>query len=197
MSTPRFYGPWTFAPNMGWLVASELNFIFFTPGDYKISVVAEYWENEELPDGDYRTSTQAAMIRVAAPQSVILLGAVSGGFIAYLLLRVNRRQGETTDERGRATMIKRIIGEVARFIGSILLSAIITILLSRISETQFLVRVTVNDFWGAIAVGFIASWVGSRTIEKFLPEGSEDKSRATPKTRQETSNKSEVTSDFR
>jgi hypothetical protein len=183
----------SFATNMLSLVASELNFIFFTPGDYKVSVVAEYWDKREFPDEDYHTFSQTATIRVAAPQSVILFGAGVGGLLAYFILLVNRRQGRISIRRrfGRViailvailVIITTFVEEIARMMGAVLLSAMVTILLSRISETQFLVRVTVNDFWGAIAIGFIASWVGSRTIEKFLPQRSEDRSRATPQVR--------------
>jgi hypothetical protein len=50
-----------------------------------------------------------------------------------------------------------------------LLSAIVTILLARVSETQFLIRITVSDFWGAIAVGFIANYIGAKIFERIIP----------------------------
>ena len=52
---------------------------------------------------------------------------------------------------------------------SALLSAVVTILLSRISESQFLIQVTVTDFWGAIAIGFVANYLGWNVLNKIVP----------------------------
>jgi hypothetical protein len=50
----------------------------------------------------------------------------------------------------------------------VFLSVITTILLSRIAESQFLVRVTVNDVWGAIAVGFLANFAGYNVLAPYV-----------------------------
>jgi hypothetical protein len=49
-----------------------------------------------------------------------------------------------------------------------LLSAIVTILLSRLSDTQFLIKVSVADFWGAIVTGLVAQYLGSKWLERLL-----------------------------
>jgi hypothetical protein len=59
---------------------------------------------------------------------------------------------------------------LAGAVGSILLSAIVTILLSWLSETQFLIRVSINDFWGAIAVGFVANLPGIKILQTISGE---------------------------
>jgi hypothetical protein len=169
-SDPAPQGRLAFVGNMVSVVTSELNFIFFTPGDYKVSVVAAYWSKPEFPEKDYRTMTQTATIRVAAPQTVILFGAGLGGLIAYFIIRFRRPRG-ADDTLSRVRMLLR---EATGIAGAILLSAMVTILLARISETQFLIRITVNDFWGAIAIGFIATWIGNKVIEKFLPDAPGD-----------------------
>jgi hypothetical protein len=166
------YSP-SFVLNIIHVVATELNFVFFVPGDYKISVIAQYWTNSggstasgsnpiTMNTGEYRTATQAATVRVAAPQSVILLGAALGGLIAFFIFP-HRNDGPRT-AKGRSKMI-------AGMAGAMLLSMIVTILLARISETQFLIRVTVADFWGAIAVGFVANYVGVKIFDRILPRG--------------------------
>jgi hypothetical protein len=155
------------------LVGTELHFIFFPPGDYKVSVSAKYWTDPKLPDGDYRHQTETAIVTVAAPQFVILFGAAIGGLIAYLILGplgTGATQG-TSDGNGsflasrvtRATL-KLFVG----VLGSVLLSAVITILLARISETQFLIRVTVTDFWGGVAIGFAANYAGAKILERIV-----------------------------
>ena len=159
-----------FYKNLSYQVLSELNYVFFSPGDYKLSVVAQYWTNPKTPD-DYRVTTQTASMNVAAPQSVILFGAAIGGLIAYLLLPQARRRVMEYMTAERYAILyagKRVATELAGILGAMLLSAIVTILLGRISETQFLIRVTVNDFWGAIAVGFIANYAGAKLLEKIL-----------------------------
>ena len=50
---------------------------------------------------------------------------------------------------------------------AILLSTMVTILLARLSESQFLISVTVNDLWGAIASGFLITAAGPTVLEKF------------------------------
>ena len=51
----------------------------------KALAVAQYWLDPGYADNAYYTETQAAIVRVAAPQSVILLGAALGGLIAYFI----------------------------------------------------------------------------------------------------------------
>src|SRR4029077_4446330 len=54
-----------------------------------------------------------------------------------------------------------------------LLGATVTIVASRLSDTQFPVKVSVNDFWGSLTIGFIAYFIGSRFIlnlaNRFAP----------------------------
>ena len=65
-------------------------------------------------------------------------------------------------------IISRGVKEFAGIGGAVLLSTMITILLSRISETQFLIKVTITDVWGAIAIGFIANYGGAKALDKIL-----------------------------
>src|SRR5438105_1662425 len=158
------------------VIVSEMNFIFFPPGDYKIAIVCKYRPVTDLkPDSKvaaYRTTSQAAIIHVAAPQFVILFGAALGGLLAYFLLPQARKtlvQSSSSDERDVVIrVINRIVKEIAGIAGAVLLSTMITILLSRISETQFLIKVTIADVWGAIAIGFIANYLGAKALDKIL-----------------------------
>lgn len=157
-------------------VLNELRFLFFSPGDYQLSVQTKYWTNASRPPQRYYISTQSLAVRVMAPQFVILLGAALGGLIAYSLFPGRRTQQivEVDKEVGshRVQRVKResarLSGSVGLALGAMLWSAIATILLSRLSDTQFVVRVSVNDFWGAIAIGFVAQYAGSKWLEKLL-----------------------------
>lgn len=146
-------------------ILTELNFVFFTPGDYKLTVSVNFWLHPltALTD-DYRIAVQTTTVRIVAPQSVILLGASIGGLIAYIILPQGRqRQTQNISHLG-LFISKEILG----ILGAILLSAIVTILLSRISDTQFLIRVSISDFWGAITIGFISNYLGYELLKKLI-----------------------------
>jgi hypothetical protein len=139
---------------------SELNFLPFLPGDYKITVVVKYWTDPGKPD-NYYTATQSATMNFAAPQSVIMLGAMLGGLIAYLILPQIR------GEMIKSTGVKGWISQVGGGIIAVLLSAMITILLSRLAGTTFLIRISINDFWGAVTTGFLAIYSGAKYLERI------------------------------
>lgn len=165
-------------------VMSEFYFLFFPPGNYKITVVAKYWTDPKTPADDFRTITRSTILPIAAPQFVILFGASIGGLIAYFLFPHARRRLMQPLEQSEMRLLNftfRFSKESIGIIGSVLLSIIITILLARISETQFLIRVTVNDLWGAIAIGFVANYAGSKVLSKILGEPSSDSERTGPK----------------
>src|SRR5207253_7905007 len=93
-----------------------------------------------------------------------------GGLLAYFLLPQARQKlvQPSSGESPLGRIVNRIVKEVAGIAGAVLLSTMITILLSRISETQFLIKVTITDIWGAIAIGFIANYVGAKALDKIL-----------------------------
>jgi hypothetical protein len=151
---------------------TSLNYLFFTPGDYKITAQVKYWDTPAATAA-YRTAQKSTTIHLAAPQSVIMLGAIIGGLIAYTILPQTRRQRLTVTETPTRTVITTLVGRVFQqaygLFGACLLSVIVTILLARISDTQFLVKVTVNDVWGAITIGFVANYAGSRVLDRLFP----------------------------
>jgi hypothetical protein len=168
-------------------IKSEMEFVFFSPGDYKATVTLRYHVDDDPPDS-FRTMTQSAVVHVAAPQSVILFGAAVGGLLGYIitLLFLSKRHDAVTSSTqqlgGRALLIAVALCKfLAGAVGSILLSAIVTILLSRLSETQFLIRVSINDFWGAIAVGFVANLTGIKILQT-ISGGAQRPDGVTPQT---------------
>jgi hypothetical protein len=167
-------------------VESELQFLLLTPGDYKVGVVVRY-HLEGDPQNINKTAIQAALVHISAPELVILIGAATGGLLGYIISRIYL--SEKRPLKGRFAILVGMLG-------SMLLSAIVTILLAHISETQFLVRINITDLWGAIAVGFISSIVGFRILDNFIPdmkssrsEGTGPKSESTPA--EDTGQKSE------
>lgn len=161
---------WTESPSsaswiayIGKQISIQLQFLFFTPGQYDITVITKYWVNEGLPGEDYRTVTKSVLLPVSAPQFVILFGAAIGGLIAYFIFP---KAGRHIKRSERLSL--RLIRQIAGVFGAMLMSVIVTILLSRISETQFVIKVTVNDFWGAIVIGFVANYGGSKILDMII-----------------------------
>jgi len=163
-----------FVSNNTRVILSELNFLFFSPGDYKVSVVLQYWLKPDFPERGYFTATDSSKIRVNAPQSVILVGSALGGCVAYAVLPQLRRKrrakaADISLPRKLVSGLKQVTTIASGILGAMLLSAIVTILLSRLSETQFLIRVSIVDFWGAVAIGFLANLAGAKVFEKLAP----------------------------
>jgi hypothetical protein len=167
---------------LGW-VKGQLGAFGFTPGKYQISVVAKSWVDSAgapLHPRRYVTQTQSAMVDVAAPQYVVMTGAAIGGLLAYLLFPSRRRREEEKSQKvdTEGNLFKRtwvVTMRVRKALWSAVLamlwSAIVTILLARLSDTQFVVRVTIQDFWGAIALGFVAQYAGAKWLEKYDTAG--------------------------
>lgn len=165
------------AQNLG--ILSQFKFITFSPGDYKLTVVAKYWTDsssfreKNKVFSNYHTVQQSSTFNIAAPEFVILLGAAIGGIVAYILFpQIRRRSFKRRSENSPApAKLERLVNAtkiIVGLLGSMLLSVIITILLNRISEAQYLIRVTIADFWGAIAIGFIANYLGSKLLDKII-----------------------------
>jgi hypothetical protein len=160
-------------------VKAQFDAFGFTPGKYQISVIAKSWiDNASVPPHGrrYTTQSQSALVDVAAPQYVVMTGAAIGGLLAYVLFPSRRRREEQktsgVDPEGHWVQRTWIVTMRLRkalwsAVLAMLWSAIVTILLARLSETQFVVRVTIQDFWGAIALGFIAQYAGAKWLEKY------------------------------
>jgi len=166
---PKIVSILTTLHNLYEQLSVEMNYLFFVPGSYRLTVTASYWNryysNEDLKkEAPLGVAVQSKTVDVAAPQSVILVGAAIGGLIAYMILPKARKIILPNTRRRLSAYGLSLSGAF----GAMLLSAIITILLARISETQFLIRVTVTDFWGAIAIGFVANYLGVEALNKII-----------------------------
>jgi len=135
--------------------------LFFEPGNYSVTVNGQYWT---MPDGPYRTVTTTASLPVAAPMVVVLVGAAAGGMISFLLMPAMKLR---TSWEWKSWTLPAVLASVTGALGTALLSVIVTILLSRISGTEFFLQVTVNDVWGAVAVGFFSPLAAGGLIRRI------------------------------
>ena len=144
--------------------------IGFAPGEYTIRIVGGYWLDQKkirTPDG-YRSETAEIKVKIGSPQHVILLGAAVGGLIAALLSIFTAKE-----QLPETRLFARVVRAMLQIISAPLLAATVTILLSRLADAPLPIRVSVNDFWGSIAIGFIAAMWGPMILKKLVPKGAE------------------------
>jgi hypothetical protein len=147
-----------------------LQYLRFVPGAYPITVEAKYWSQAKFDGDDYHTAVADKTVDFAAPESIILFGAIVGGFIFALLSWVRAEESDQPNTPpSRMDKVPPYVKISLSLLGSALLSVIITILLSRIQETQFFIKVSVSDLWGAIAVGFLGNYGGFALLDKIIP----------------------------
>jgi len=164
----RVDSPWDDAWNQ---IRSDLRYVFFPPGDYKVFVQAKVGIDKSPLEAGYTTFSEVANVRVAAPQFVIIFGAVIGGLISWLLFPQGEEKSVPVSRsiHGLWTVVKKAWWYVYSICGACLLSAIVTVLMARLSESQFLVKVSVTDFWGAMVIGFVAQYLGKSALDKLIP----------------------------
>ncbi|WP_046113548.1 hypothetical protein [Aquincola tertiaricarbonis] len=148
-------------------IMMEMRYLFFSPGDYKILVQAKVGANELPTEPGYYTFSQVATIKAGAPQFVIIFGAMIGGLACWLLFPGQDRAIPRDGSWGAS--LWKVSANASAILGVFLYAAIITILMARLSESQFLVKISVTDFWGAVVVGFTAQYVGKAALDKYLP----------------------------
>jgi hypothetical protein len=133
----------------------------FPPGRYKIVVAAAYWntyEGARCKLAEHQSDFAEYELSVGASQATILWGASIGAIIAFFLLPALKLSPE----------MNGAIHKAHGLITSVLLSVILTIMLSRLADTQFLIKVSVTDFWGAVVIGFVSSATGARVLRAIL-----------------------------
>jgi hypothetical protein len=169
---------WTagFCRNLGLDCGKFFRGLGFSPGRYTLTIVASYWdtyEGAQTKSVERHTEISQIQETITAPQSVILFGAALGGIIAFVLL---------TKLQPTSTSSWASVRWVPGLLSAILLSTIVTILIARLSQSQFIISVTVNDLWGAIAVGFIITATGPSILRKFTEFFAGSRSGTTPVT---------------
>ncbi len=161
--------------------------IDFTPGNYeyylsgRFSVCTKVGEinNCYFPT---RSFGQSATFQVGIDQSLIIVFAVLGGLLAYLVVSVRGDDGAIgefftllTSEPGLKGIAKAVskdglilaIKILRDIVGVAILSSAFTIVTSRLSDSQFPIKVSVLDVWGAITVGFLSYFAGNKFIDSL------------------------------
>jgi hypothetical protein len=158
----------------------KYRFINFVPDTYPITVDAKYWGQENFTGYKYFMAAGSAAADYAAPRGIILAGAIAGGFLFTFLSLIRAEERALHGASARILDVAKTFGKGGTLFalgGSILLSLIITILLSRIEEAQSFIKVNISDFWGGIAVGFLANYGGWALLDTMVLRAGKDESK--------------------
>lgn len=152
-------------------VKAEIKYIFFSPGEYKVLIQTKVGVDKPASDRDYYTFSEVSAIKVASPQFVIIFGAMIGGLISWLLFPQAQEKSLKLEASISSILsdLRKTLWLLYSSAGACLLGAIVTVLLSRLSESQFLIKISVTDFWGAMVVGFAAQYLGKSILDKLIP----------------------------
>lgn len=123
------------------------------------------------PDKHYFTET--AILPVTIDQSQIILYAGVGGLLAFLVTSF-RSAGTLWEYAGQGqkgsrpdSRLKRTLFILRSVAAAILVSVAVTVIAGRLSTTSFPIKVSVEDFWGALTVGFVSYFIGGKFIDKL------------------------------
>jgi len=150
----------------------------FMPGNYtfELSGKVRMADTDFVPGqaapkwSDPRLFSQSSALQIGIDQTNILCFAAIGGLLAYFVMAL-RPQGEVITLAAQPLWsrdwFKKLGHLIKNVLGAAFLSAAVTIVASRLSDTQFPVKVSVEDFWGAVTIGFVAYFVGGKFIDQL------------------------------
>lgn len=121
------------------------------------------------PDEHYFTETVSLPVTIDQAQIIIYAGL--GGLLAFLV--TSFRNAGTLSEyaaKVQATSSKphpKFLIIARQAAAAILVSVTVTVVASRLTSTSFPVKVSVEDFWGALTVGFVSYFIGGKFIDKL------------------------------
>ena len=160
----------------------------FVPGDYAFTVEGIVYAPNAKGENIAHTYTETTTLHAGLSQVETALAAFFGALLAYFVVAL--QPGRDFDQwkvRSEATAASASPSSFQRTRAALrgaaivlrnalaagLLGAALTIVASRVSDTQFPVKVSVSDFWGALTIGFISYFIGGRIlatiINRFAP----------------------------
>jgi hypothetical protein len=170
---PQFFGP----------IKRALD---FSPGNYEYYLTGKFSVcDPNVPNycpNEVRSFAQSASFPVGIDQTQIIIFAIVGGLLAYLVVTVRSEDGALNHffemlkaETGLSSMAKLVSKEgivlmfkvLRDIIGVAIMSSAFTIVSSRLADTQFPIKISVLDVWGAITIGFLSYFAGNKFIDSL------------------------------
>jgi hypothetical protein len=150
---------------------SKADYLGFVPGDYAFTVAGIAHvipTNAGVAPTDH-TFTETTTLKVGLSLLVTAIAAAFGGLLAYFVIFLQPGQDFERWKTDGSTLGKAatIAVWLRNALSACLLAASVTIVASRLSDTQFPIKVSVNDFWGAMTIGFVSYFGGSKFISNL------------------------------
>ena len=145
-------------------------FAFFNPGSFRVFADAHIWTKPPIFSlqgrvtnvGDSYVVTVARAIAMDSSPWVLIAGAAAGGVLAFILQAV---VGLASFGDSFGSITRNV---AVGLTSAVILSGVVTVLISRLATTDFLVVVKVKDIWGAVATGFAVQWFGYSVLARLL-----------------------------
>ena len=150
-------------------------YLGFVPGDYAFTVEGIVYAPGADNNPQPHTYTETTTLHVGISQISTAIAAFIGALLAYFVvaLQPGREFDKWQSDLPPAGHARMFLIVLRNAFSAGLLGAAVTIVASRLSDTQFPVKVSVNDFWGSLTIGFVAYFIGSRFIvnlaNRFAP----------------------------
>jgi len=164
---PRFNTSWR--ANLESIGLALRDYLFFYPGTFTISATTHIWpippvseQGKIINAGDSFTISCQCNITAEASPWVLILASSIGGLLSFSLQVLS---GAIPLGSTSLLAFKTVLVGAST---TVLLCGVVTILLSRLSQVDFIISLKIRDFWGAIASGFAIQWIGKQIIDNLL-----------------------------
>lgn len=157
---------------------SLFEWLQFRPGSYPFSGIVHVWTEapEVSGNGEARNLSASQVVsttldvQIALPIAILVVGGAVGGLVGYVMRLMARLQKRTKPAR---TWLASTLTNAAGMVGAALAAVVGTILISRIGSLESFISLSINDIWGAIAMGFLIERLGiGALVERATePEG--------------------------
>jgi hypothetical protein len=143
-------------------------FLLFKPDEYPFTAIVHYWntppsiENGRFNLSNTKMVSEVRSIQIEGSPIVLILGAAIGGMFAFAI----RSFVSTSIPSVKA--IRTVSMYLIGLVSTMLFCVVGVILLERLSKSDFPVAVSVKDFWGAIAIGFVLEWWGLKGLRTTI-----------------------------
>lgn len=121
--------------------------VWFKPASYRLRIEIEY----EI-GGQRNTDTVEHVLQVKASLTSMILGSLLGSAAGYL---------------ARSGVFVLDVPHVLGLATTLILAAMTVVLFARKKDVQPIIAV--EDFWGGVAIGFLAAYAGHRLLSGLLP----------------------------
>jgi len=146
------------------------NYLFFNPGKFRVSSTTHIWSiKPQFNDSGYVDNYGSSFVKTISSEIemdsspwVLICGAAIGGVLCFIIQMLFG----TIDAGGTIFSIFKSIA--VGLTSAIILCGVVTVLLSRLATTDFILVVKIKDVWGAIATGFAIQWFGFPVLERIL-----------------------------